>query len=177
MSATLRRVYVPVLVLLAMFSLTACEDTTPTPEERAVVETAIRGYLYALAESYSTLDTKPLIGYASPNEIATVQKLLTTLALSTNDRVDSELIGFDIEAMSIFRQVNATVRLIEVWDVTRYELTTGRVKGRNPISLQSTILQLRRVKGAWIVVGRSVTLQEIDEEPTPTATPQEGENG
>ena len=177
MSATLRRLFVSVLSLLVILSVTACENTTPTPEERAVVETAIRGYLDALAESYSTLDTRPLIGYASPNEIATVKKLLTTLALSTNDRVDSVLIGFDVEAMSVFRQVNATVRLIEVWDVTRYELTTGRVKGRNPISLQTTILQLRRVKGAWIVIGRLVTLQEIDEEPTPAATPQEGEDG
>ncbi|MFV2072878.1 MAG: hypothetical protein ACC742_09545 [Thermoanaerobaculales bacterium] len=177
MVANVRRPCLLVLILLVMLSGTACEDTTPTPEEQAAVETAVRGYLDALAESYSTLNVGPLVGYASPNEIATVKKLLTTLARSTNDRVDSELIGFEVEAMSIFRQVNATVRLIEVWDVTRYELTTGRVKGRNPTSLQTSILQLRRIEGAWIVIGRTVTVQEIEEQPTPVEIVEEDGDG
>ncbi len=54
----------------------------------------------ALAEAYSTLDINVLEGHASPNEIAAVQKLLKELLQTTGDRIDAELIGFDIETMT-----------------------------------------------------------------------------
>jgi hypothetical protein len=159
-----------VLVLaLAMLVAAGCENTDPTPAQREAVETAVRGYLFALAEAYSTLNTGVLEGHASPNEIAAVRKLLRQLA-QTADRIDAELIGFEVESMSVFRHVNATVRLIEVWDVTRYGAFDGREKGRNPSSLQSTLLQLRLVDGTWIVVGRSILSRDtpIPEEQPPT---------
>ncbi len=156
-----------VLVLaLAMLVAAGCENTDPTPAQREAVETAVRGYLFALAEAYSTLNTGVLEGHASPNEIAAVRKLLRQLA-QTADRIDAELIGFEVESMSVFRHINATVRLIEVWDVTRYGAFDGREKGRNPSSLQSTLLQLRLVDGTWIVVGRSILSRE-----TPVPEPQ-----
>ncbi len=162
-----------VLVLaLAMLVAAGCENTDPTPAQREAVETAVRGYLFALAEAYSTLNTGVLEGHASPNEIAAVRKLLRQLA-QTADRIDAELIGFEVESMSVFRHVNATVRLIEVWDVTRYGAFDGREKGRNPSSLQSTLLQLRLVDGTWIVVGRSILSRDTpipeDQPPTPEA--------
>jgi hypothetical protein len=162
-----------VLVLaLAMLVAAGCENTDPTPAQREAVETAVRGYLFALAEAYSTLNTGVLEGHASPNEIAAVRKLLRQLA-QTADRIDAELIGFEVESMSVFRHINATVRLIEVWDVTRYGAFDGREKGRNPSSLQSTLLQLRLVDGTWIVVGRSILSRETpipeEESPTPEA--------
>jgi hypothetical protein len=159
-----------VLVLaLAMLVAAGCENTDPTPAQREAVETAVRGYLFALAEAYSTLNTGVLEGHASPNEIAAVRKLLRQLA-QTADRIDAELIGFEVESMSVFRHVNATVRLIEVWDVTRYGAFDGREKGRNPSSLQSTLLQMRLVDGTWIVVGRSILSRDtpIPEEQPPT---------
>ncbi len=162
-----------VLVLaLAMLVAAGCENTDPTPAQRDAVETAVRGYLFALAEAYSTLNTGVLEGHASPNEIAAVRKLLRQLA-QTADRIDAELIGFEVESMSVFRHINATVRLIEVWDVTRYGAFDGREKGRNPSSLQSTLLQLRLVDGTWIVVGRSILSRETpipeEESPSPEA--------
>ena len=159
-----------VLVLaLAMLVAAGCENTDPTPAQREAVETAVRGYLFALAEAYSTLNTGVLEGHASPNEIAAVRKLLRQLA-QTADRIDAELIGFEVESMSVFRHINATVRLIEVWDVTRYGAFDGREKGRNPSSLQSTLLQMRLVDGTWIVVGRSILSRDtpIPEEQPPT---------
>ena len=159
-----------VLVLaLAMLVAAGCENTDPTPAQREAVETAVRGYLFALAEAYSTLNTGVLEGHASPNEILAVRKLLRQLA-QTADRIDAELIGFEVESMSVFRHINATVRLIEVWDVTRYGAFDGREKGRNPSSLQSTLLQMRLVDGTWIVVGRSILSREtpIPEEQPPT---------
>jgi len=159
--------YTIVLVLsLAMLVTVGCENTDPTPAQREAVETAVRGYLFALAEAYSTLDTTVLEGHASPNEIAAVRKLLKQL-VQTADRIDAELIGFEVDTMAVFRHVNATVRLIEVWDVTRYGAFDGREKGRNPSSLQSTLLQLRLVDGTWIVVGRSILNRE-----TPVPEPQ-----
>jgi len=175
MNVTVRSAAAVISVLLLALLAAGCEDTTPTPAEREAVETAVRNYLDALAEAYSTLDVSPLEGLASPNEIQTVEKLLRTLALSGNDRVDSELIGFDVETMIVFRRINATVRLIEVWDVTRYNLTTGQVKGRNPSSLQNTVLQLRRIEGAWLVIGRTVTLRDAAEDPPAEDTGGEGE--
>jgi hypothetical protein len=160
-----KHMIVLVLALGALISV-GCENTNPTAAQREAVETAVRGYLFALAEAYSTLDTSVLEGHASPNEIAAVRKLLKQL-VQTADRIDAELIGFEVETMAVFRHINATVRLIEVWDVTRYGAFDGREKGRNPSSLQSTLLQMRLVDGTWIVVGRSILSRE-----TPVPEPQ-----
>jgi hypothetical protein len=144
----------------AMLLVAACENTEPSPEERQVVETAVRGYLFALAEAYSTLDINALEGHASPNEIAYVQKLLTDLLQKTGDRIDAEMVGFEIQSMSVFRSINATVRLLEVWDITRYGAADGIEKGRTENSIQSTLLQMRLVEGKWICIGRSIMSQE-----------------
>jgi hypothetical protein len=128
--------------------------------EAQVVETAVRGYLFALAEAYSTLDINALEGHASPNEIAYVQKLLTDLLQKTGDRIDAEMVGFEIQSMSVFRSINATVRLLEVWDITRYGAADGIEKGRTENSIQSTLLQMRLVEGKWICIGRSIMSQE-----------------
>jgi hypothetical protein len=145
---------------LAMLLVAACENTDPSPEQRQAVETAVRGYLFALAEAYSTLDINVLEGHASPNEIAYVQKLLTDLLQKTGDRIDAEMVGFEIQSMSVFRSINATVRLLEVWDITRYGAADGIEKGRTENSIQSTLLQMRLVEGTWICIGRSIMSQE-----------------
>ena len=155
-------------LLLAMFFVAACENTEPSPAQRKVIEEAVRGYLFALAEAYSTLDVSVLEGHASPNEIAAVKKLLTDLLQKTGDRIDAEMVGFDIQSMSVFRSINATVRLVEVWDITRYGAATGIEKGHFENTLQYTLLQLRLVDGKWLVVGRSNLRQE-----TPLPVPAE----
>lgn len=151
----------------------ACENTEPKPAERQAVEAAVRGYLDALAEAYSTLDPSALEGHASPNEIAAVRKLLEELLQSTGDRVDASLTGFEIESMSVFRSINATVRLVEVWDITRYGAATGIEKGRFESTIQYTLLQLRLVDGRWLVVGRTNLKRET---PLPAA-PEPAEGG
>ncbi len=161
-------------LLLAMLLAAACENTDPTPEQRQAVETAVRGYLFALAEAYSTLDINVLEGHASPNEIAAVLKLLTELLQMTGDRIDADLVGFEIQSMSVFRSINATVRLVEVWDITRYGAADGIEKGRTENSIQNTLLQMRLVEGKWICIGRSIMSQETpipDEIPSPTEEP------
>jgi len=157
-------------VLLATLFVAACENTEPSPEVRLEVETAVRGYLDALAEAYSTLDVSGLEGHASPNEIAHVKKLLTELLRKTGDRIDADLVNFDIQSMSMFRSINVTVRQWEVWDITRVGAGDGIEKGHTT-SIQHTILQMRIVDGTWICVGRSIMSQETpipDEEPSPT---------
>ena len=145
---------------LVMLLTSACENTDPTPEERDAVETAVRGYLGALAEAYSTLDPNVLDGHASPNEKAAVHKLLNELLQKSGDRIDAELVGYDVQSMSVFRGINATVRLIEVWNIVLYGATDGIEKGRTPNSIQATLLQMRRIDGQWIVIGRSIMKQE-----------------
>jgi hypothetical protein len=166
--------YLTLVVLLsALLFLAACENTDPTPAERQAVEEAVRGYLFALAEAYSTLDINVLEDHASPNEIAHVQKLLTELLQKTGDRIDAEMVGFEIQSMSVFRSVNATVRLLEVWDITRVGAADGIEKGRTN-SIQNTLLQMRLVEGKWICVGRSIMTQETpvpEEQPAETGEP------
>jgi hypothetical protein len=160
-------------VLLAMLVAAGCENTEPSPEVRQLVETAVREYLGALAEAYSTLDVRVLEGHASPNEIAHVKKLLTELLQKTGDRLDAEMVGFEIQSMSVFRSINATVRLLEVWEVTRIGAANGVEKGHTT-SIQHTLLQMRLVKGTWICVGRSIMSQETpipEESPSPTEDP------
>ena len=162
------------MLLLAMLFTAACENTDPTPEERIAVEAAVRGYLFALAEAYSTLDINVLEGHASPNEIAFVQKLLTDLLQKTGDRIDADMVGFEIQSMSVFRSINATVRLVEVWDIMRFGAADGIEKGRTENSIQNTLLQMRLVEGKWICIGRSIMSQETpipDENPALTEDP------
>lgn len=162
------------VLLLAMLFTAACENTDPTPEERLAVETAVRGYLFALAEAYSTLDINVLESHASPNEIAAVLKLLTELLQKTGDRIDAEMVGFEIQSMSVFRSINATVRLVEVWDITRFGAADGIEKGRTENSIQNTLLQMRLVEGKWICIGRSIMSQETpipDDHPSATENP------
>jgi hypothetical protein len=169
-----RRSVIVAALLVVMLAGVACENTDPTPEERQAIESAVRGYLFALAEAYSTLDINVLEGHASPNEIAAVQKLLTDLLQKTGDRIDADMVGFEIQSMSVFRSINATVRLVEVWDITRYGAADGVEKGRTENAIQNTLLQMRLVEGVWICVGRSIMSQEtpVPEEASPAPEDQ-----
>ncbi len=127
----------------------------PSDAERAAVETAVNGYLHALAASYSDLDASRLEAWASPQEIAAVRTLLRGLA-ATGDRVEAQLRGVEIQKWHLFRTVNASLSLVEVWDVARFDAFTGREKGTNPNSVQNTLLTLRLIDGTWKVTARRV---------------------
>jgi hypothetical protein len=101
-----------------------------------------------------------------------VHKLLKELLQNTGDRIDAQLTGFDIETMSVFRGINATVRVIEVWDITRYGAANGIEKGRFESTVQRSLLQLRLIDGQWIVVGRS-NLEQSTPIPQPEPSPAE----
>ena len=166
MGGTLRRVVV--LGLLALLpGLQGCEKLDPDPEERLLIEAAVKGYLERLAGAYSALDSGKLEGTATPNEIEAVQQQLRTLA-SSGDRVHATLLQVDVTAVQLFRVVNASVETTEVWEVTRYDVYTGREKGRNSASVQRALLQLRRVKGTWLVSGRAV----VERPATPVPEPE-----
>ena len=137
----------------------ACENTEPTAEERKVVEKTVLNYLHALADAYSSLNASPLEPFATQAEIQEVQKTLRGLA-GTGDRVEARLLSTEFNGVDIFREVNATVTLTEVWEVTRYDAFTGREKGKNPTSIQDSIIQLRLIDGRWMVTARRVIGQE-----------------
>jgi len=160
----LRR-WVAVLPLaIAVLAAAGCEDTTANPEQSAALDRAVAGYLNALAESYSTLDTKPLEEWAAPVEVAMVRRIVRSLVV-TSDRVDAKLRSYQIEKMAMFRGVNATVETLEVWDVVRYDAFTGVEKGRIEGSVQEAVLQLRQADGRWRVIGR----KNIEDDATPAA--------
>jgi len=146
-----------------------CGTDGPTQEEQTAVEEAVRGYLDALARSYSTLDLSHLEGHASPVEIRNVRNLLQQLA-NSGDRVEATLVGFEITGLDIFRDVNASVAMVEVWDLIRFDARNGTEKGRTDGSVQSTLIQLRRIDGDWQVIGRHILDRETGQ------TPDEEEN-
>ena len=142
-------------VVLITLGAPGCDSSTPDPAERAAIEAVVDGYLGALAGDYSNLDTAPLEEWASPNEVLRVHNLLKELA-QTGDRMESTQRTYHIDHLEVFREINATVRLVEVWDVVRYDAFTGVEKGRAENSIQNSLLQLRKVDGRWIVIGRTV---------------------
>jgi hypothetical protein len=159
---------------ILVLTTVGCGDAGTRPEARAAVEEAVRGYLDALSRTYSSFDLSHLEGHASPNEIEAVTKTIRQLGAG-GDRLEATLLGLEFEAVEVFREVNATARLVEVWDVRRLDAFTGREKGRNPSSIQYTILQLRRVDGQWLVVGRSILDREMAPEVElvePTVAPE-----
>jgi hypothetical protein len=172
--AAMKTLLVCGVTALALLSL-SCAGPERVAEEEAAVEAAARAYLFALADAYSTLDTSVLEGHASPNEILAVRKLMKDLLQMTGDRIDAELVGIDVQALELFRGINATVRLIEVWNVTRYGAGDGIEKGRAENSIQNTILQMRLVEGRWICVGRSILSRETPL-PDPDVAPPGGES-
>ena len=156
---SLRSSIVTVTIVALTFAALGCGDAEPDPEDSAAVETAVRGYLDALARSYSSLNLEHLEGFASPVEIRNVRNLLQQLA-NSGDRVEATLVGFEVTGLDIFREVNASVALVEVWDIIRFDALTGREKGRTNGSVQTTLIQLRRIDGAWQVIGRHIVDRE-----------------
>lgn len=149
--------FVAPLVLVSLLALMpmGCEDTQPSPEVRQEVVSAVTAYLNRLADAYSNLDATLLKGYATESEIRETQALLHTLRAS-GDRVEATLLRVDVLDVQVFRVVNATVTLLEVWDVRRLDYYTGREKGRNPNTIQHSLIQLRKIDGKWMVTARRV---------------------
>jgi len=145
-----------VVLALAVFG---CNAGEPNPEERAAVETAVSGYLDALASCYSSLNLSHLDGHASPVEIRNVRNILQELA-NSGDRVEATLVGIEVTGLDIFRGVNASVALVEVWDIVRFDALNGREKGRTNGSVQTTLIQLRKIEGDWQVIGRHIVDRE-----------------
>ncbi|HHQ47636.1 MAG TPA: hypothetical protein ENK19_01965 [Acidobacteria bacterium] len=144
-----------VVVTLGMISLTGCENTTPTPQEREAITKTVRQYLNQLSDAYTNMDARRLKGVASKGEMAAVSKVLHRLAMS-GDRLEASLRRVDFEDIEVFRVVNATVKLLEVWDVRRLDAFNGKEKGRNPNTIQHSVIQLRKIDGKWLVTFRSV---------------------
>jgi len=145
------------LLLLAGVAVatTGCENTEPSPEVRKEVVSAVRTYLDRLAQAYSEMDATLLEGYATEGEIRDTQALLHKLRAS-GDRVEASLLRMDVLDVQVFRVVNATVTLLEVWDVRRLDYYTGKEKGHNPGTIQHSIIQLRKIDGKWMVTARRV---------------------
>ncbi|RLE27212.1 MAG: hypothetical protein DRJ61_15915 [Acidobacteria bacterium] len=153
------RIFLVITLGLATLVCGGCEDTTPDPEARIAVEQAVTTYLHALTEAYSNLSIEPIEDLATGAEVQGVRKMLRGLA-GTGDRVEARLRSVEFTRIDIFRVINATVATTEVWDVTQFDAFNGREKGRNPTSIQDSIIQLRLIDGLWKVTGRRVIGQE-----------------
>ena len=148
-------VVIVAVAALGMISLTGCEDTTPTPQEREEITRTVRRYLDQLSDAYTNMDARRLEGVASKGEMASVSKVLHKLAMS-GDRLEANLRRVDFEDVEVFRVVNATVKLLEVWDVRRLDAFNGKEKGHNPNTIQHSVIQLRKIDGKWLVTFRRV---------------------
>jgi len=153
--------------MLVCLAYSGCENTEPSPEQRQEIERVVIAYLHLLADAYSSMDPGLLAEHATGREIAEVREMLVVLA-SSGDRMQAKLLRADVVDLFVFRGINATVKLLEVWDITRFDAYTGREKGRNPASVQNSIIQLRLIEGEWKVTGRRVLETQSGGAPTPT---------
>lgn len=167
----MRRFAAAALVLMAVVGVTACEGRQAGEEEHAAVTAAVRDYLKALADAYSGYDLSPLEGHASPNEIEAVRVLIRGL-VSSGDRLEATLLSLEILELEIFREVNASVNALEVWDVRRLDAGSGEEIGHNPSSVQRSFIQLRKIDGEWVVVGRRVMERDPGDDPEAAAEPE-----
>ncbi|NOZ93783.1 MAG: hypothetical protein GXP47_03445 [Acidobacteria bacterium] len=164
------------MVAVAGLLLTGCENTTPTPEERQEITKTVLQYLHQLSDAYTNMDARRLKGVASTGEMAAVAKVLHKLAMS-GDRLETTLLRADVEDVQVFRVVNATVKLLEVWDVRRLDAYNGKEKGHNPNTIQHSVIQLRKIDGKWLVTFRRVLETEGGSRwkmPTPVGSSPKG---
>ena len=158
-----------VVGLLAAFG---CENTEPSPEVRAELEAVAERYLNTVAEAYSAGDASLLEGQATRREVLDTAKLLRDLRM-TGDRVEATLLSVDVQSVDVFRRVNATLSLLEVWDVRRIDASTGEEVDRNPRAIQESVLQLRKIDGEWKVIARRVkATNRPSNVPFPTPQPE-----
>jgi len=144
-----------VLALVLALPLLACERDQPTPEERETITNLTRAFLLALAQSYSTMDTKPLEGLAAPRYIAETWDAILTLK-ANDDRLDPVLVKLEITDLKVLRHANAYVFCTETWDTKRLTVDGTVLKGHDPNSVLHSVIQMKRLQGRWVVLYREV---------------------
>ncbi|MCS7183557.1 MAG: hypothetical protein NZ869_10675 [Thermoanaerobaculum sp.] len=141
--------------LLALLSFWGCERDTPTAEEREAVTSLARAFLLALARSYSEMDPKYLEGIAAPRFINETYDAILTLR-ANGDRLEPVLVQLEITDIKVLRHANAYVFCTETWDTRRLDVASGVLKGHDPNSVLHSVIQMKKLKGGWVVLYREV---------------------
>lgn len=145
----------PVIASLALAAAVACETEVPTAKEREAITPLVRRFLLQLATSYATLDAAPLAGIGAPRLIEQAGRDIQLLRAG-GDRLEPSLVSLEITDLKVLRHANAYVVCTEVWDTRRYDATSGKLVGRDAHSVLHSRIQLKKVKGAWLVLYREV---------------------
>ncbi len=145
----------PVVLLLLLLPLAACETDQPTPEERATLEPLVTDFLQKLAQSYREMDTAPLDGIAAPRMIDRVRHDIELLK-SGGDRLDPVMKSVEITRLLVIRHANAYVNATETWDTKRFDAFSGELIGHNPDSVLHSHIQIKLMDGKWMVLYREV---------------------
>jgi hypothetical protein len=155
-----------------LLTVGACERETPTPAEREAITAVVRPFLIQLAAAYTTQDPAKLAGLAAPRMIESVRHGIE-LMQAGGRRLEPVLIKVEITSMKVLRHSNAILACTETWDTRSFDAYTGQLLGRNENSVLHSHIQLKLVKGTWVVLDR-----EVDETTTgprlmlPTPTPR-----
>lgn len=140
---------------LVVLLLGACERDVPTAEEREAITNLTRAFLLALAQAYSTMDTKPLEGLAAPRLINETWDGILTLR-ANDDRLDPVLVELTITDIKVLRHANAYVFCTERWDTKRLSVDGSVLKGHDPASVLHSVIQMKKLEGRWVVLYREV---------------------
>jgi hypothetical protein len=143
------------LALLGAATL-ACGPTQQQEQaHREEIRQVVAAYLPKLAEAYATGDARVLAGLAVEKEVASVAKSIDDLAgqgLAFRPRLKQ----LTLEDVTVWRQVNAYVTTMEVWDIDKLVLGTDRVLSQALDRSDRVRYQLKRREGTWQVLYREV---------------------
>jgi len=149
------------LLLLLLVPLAAC---APSAEQRRAedeaIERAVRAYLVKMTEAYLAEDARTLEGVATLREIGGLERRLDALG-AEGRRLEPTLEEAVVEEINRYDATNATVRMLERWDLRVVDRGSGTVLSESLDQSNRVVYHLVRERGEWLVLFRQL-LQSVE---------------
>ncbi len=154
-AAISRAVLFLMLAALVSFQL-ACSasDAGPSEKDQQAIKELLEGYLPSMAEAYRSGNVEVLRDYAVEKELATLYKRISDFMEQENRIVSSDLKGFEIDDIKVWRHSNAVVNTTEIWDVRVLASGSETVLSEGLDQRDQVRYQLKRTDEGWRVIYR-----------------------
>jgi hypothetical protein len=143
-------------VVLAGALLTGCtSDEAQSRAEKAAIEQTIRSYLPRLSTAYATGDVEPLKAVSVPKEVSRVRRRRNELN-QQGKLYEPSFKELTVESISTWKNSNAYVTTVEVWDVRSYTLGTRILLSEVTDQRNRVKYQLKLQGRDWVVLYREL---------------------
>lgn len=144
------------LLLLLLIPLGACARSAE--QRRAgeeAIERAVRAYLVRMSEAYLAEDAGRLEGVATLREMGGLERRLEELGVEGR-RLEPTLVEAVVEEINRYDATNATVRMLERWDLRVVDRGSGTVLSESLGQSNRVAYHLVRERGEWLVLFRQL---------------------